>query len=115
MSDETRPVLVRFLDELEAIGEVHEEVYDTDVRERLAERIESVFVSREAAPAASDELGMFSDEANSRVAAALDRFLVDMSAAAASIDDPGARRDSVWDAEATSTSGLTVDEFLGWP
>ena len=115
MSEEIRSVLVRFLDELEAIGETHEEVYDTDVRDRLAAHIESAFVDAAGELPTSTDLGMFSAEANERVKSALDRFLAEGRAACASISDPAVRRAAVWDEDARSSSGLSVDEFLGWP
>ena len=37
---------MRFLDALEAIGVEHEEVYDTDVRERLGAIIEQRLIAR---------------------------------------------------------------------
>ena len=113
--DRVRTLLVRFLDDLEAIGERHEEVYDTDVRERLGERIEELFVARARGPELDLDLGMFSPEGNELVGRALLRFLTAAVEAGGAISDPTARRAAVWDADATSTSGASVDEFLGWP
>src|SRR5688572_18661759 len=107
-----REVLIRFLDALESIGVDHEEVYDTDVRERLAEAIERNLIAPGASVNVPAKLGMFSDEADERVVAALHRYLTDARRRADELGlDEAARRTAVWDPEAASTSGATVDEF----
>ena len=63
-----------------------------------------------------DSLGMFSDEGNRAVAAALQAYV---SAAlprggVLGLDADG-RRAAVWNEEVTSSSGAPVDDFLGWP
>ena len=108
MDEQLRLALVALLDALEAIGKQHEEVYDTDVRERMADAIE-----RGEVPAS---LGMFSDEGNRAVAAALHAYLsVARSHASALGLDADGRRAAVWNEEVTSSSGAPVDDFLGWP
>lgn len=110
-----RDALIRFLDALEAIGERHEEVYDTDVRERLAAAIEGNLITPSGPIDVPSNLGMFDDEANQRVGAALQAYLTDVRRQADELGlDETARRAAVWDPDATSTSGATVDEFLGW-
>jgi hypothetical protein len=110
-----REPLVRFLDALEAIGAKHEEVYDTDVRERVAAVIEQRLIASSTEVDVSDELGMFSSEGNQLVRSALVSYLAEAStrADAANLDE-SARRAAVWDGEAVSSSGTPVDEFLGW-
>ncbi len=66
MSAALRESLVRFLDALEAIGAEHEEVYDTDVRERLAAVIDHRLVTTSHEVAVPHELGMFSPAARCR-------------------------------------------------
>ena len=110
-----RDALIRFLDTLEAIGEDHEEVYDTDVREQLGEAIERNLIIPAGPIETPTKLGMFSDEADERVAAALGAYLTEARRQADELRlDEVARRRAVWDPDATSTSGATVDEFLGW-
>jgi hypothetical protein len=110
-----REALIRFLDALESIGVDHEEVYDTDVRERLGEAIERNLIAPGGSVDVPAKLGMFSDEADERVVAALYRYLTAARRRADELGlDEAARRTAVWDPEATSTSGATVDEFLGW-
>jgi hypothetical protein len=72
-----REALIQFLDTLESIGVDHEEVYDTDVRERLGEAIERNLIAPSGSVDVPAKLGMFSDEADERVAAALHRYLTD--------------------------------------
>ena len=94
-----REPLVRFLDALEAVGAEHEEVYDTDVRERLAEVIEQRLITRSREVEVSDELGMFSPEGNQLVRAALVSYLAEACkprADALNLDE-AARRAAVWD------------------
>ena len=115
MSSGMREPLVRFLDALEAIGAEHEEVYDTDVRERLGAVIEQRLIARSDTVEVPDELGMFSSEGNQLVRTALVNYLAEAStrADAANLDE-SARRAAVWDGEAASSNGTPVDEFLGW-
>jgi hypothetical protein len=59
---------------------------------------------------------MFSDDGNQAVGAALTTFLTRAQPQARALGlDEAARRAAVWDAEATSSSGAPVDDFLGWP
>ncbi len=46
MTPSMRGYLTAFLDQLERIGEQHDELYDTDVRERMAEVLEQTLVPR---------------------------------------------------------------------
>jgi hypothetical protein len=115
MSNGMRDPLVRFLDALEAIGAEHEEVYDTDVRERLAAVIEQRLIVKSSEVDVPDELGMFSPEGNQLVRAALVTYLDEAAPRADALNlDEAARRAAVWDGEAVSTNGMPVDEFLGW-
>ena len=115
MSSGMRAALVRFLDALEAIGAEHEEVYDTDVRERLAAVIEQRLITKPHDVDVPDELGMFSVEGNRLVREALVSYLAEAAPRADALNlDEAARRAAVWDGEAASSNGTPVDEFLGW-
>jgi hypothetical protein len=62
-----------------------------------------------------DELGMFSLEGNRLVRTALASYLAEATPRADALKlDEAARRAAVWNAEAASSSGTPVDEFLGW-
>jgi len=115
MSTAMRDPLVRLLDAMESIGTSHEEIYDTDVRERVADAIERHLVTPSRSLAVPEDLGMFSDEGNELLRSAVERYLGEAMPIADALDlDEATRRSAIWDAEATSSSGLTVDEFLGW-
>ncbi len=110
-----REPLVRFLEALEAIGVEHGEVYDTDVRERMADAVEQRLITRSRQGELSDDFGMFSPEGNRLVRDAVASYLAEAGPIADALNlDEAARRASVWDAEAASTKGMPVDEFLGW-
>jgi hypothetical protein len=116
VSNEMRAALIEYLDALEAIGAAHEELFDTDVRERLAATIEQVFVLRQGPLAVPIDLGMFSTDANEALSSATAAYLATAAIRARALGlDEAARRAAVWDAEATSSAGTPVDEFLGWP
>jgi hypothetical protein len=115
MSGGMREPLVRFLDALEAVGIEHEEVYDTDVRERLAAVIDQRLITKANVDDVPDELGMFSPQGNLLVPAALVSYLAEAGTRADELNlDERARRAAVWDGEAASSNGMPVDEFLGW-
>ena len=110
-----REPLVRLLDAMEAIGAKHEEIFDTDVRERLGDAIERSLITPSGPIAVPADMGMFSDEGNAAVRSALMDYLAEAAPLADALAlDESARRAAVWDEGATSTSGLSVDEFLGW-
>jgi hypothetical protein len=58
---------------------------------------------------------MFSDEGNAAVTRAVDQYLSAIVPLSDKLQLGGEeRRAAVWDAEAASSRGTTVDEFLGW-
>jgi hypothetical protein len=115
MSTAMREPLVRLLDAMEAIGNDHEEIFDTDVRERVGDVIERSLVTQIDTVSVPADLGMFSDDGNEQLRSVLERYLTDATQIAGALGlDESARRSAVWDEEAASTSGLSVDEFLGW-
>jgi hypothetical protein len=63
------------LESLEEIGDAHPELYDTDVRERLWQILEHRVVRAETDYPIPSDLGMFSDDANRKLHAVLERGL----------------------------------------
>jgi transketolase len=110
-----RAALRRLLDDLEELGQTHDEVYDTDVREHMAEAIVSGLLSELGTAGDPAEFGMFSAEGNVAVRQAVEKYL---STAVPTADELGLdqreRTTAIWDAEVTSSQGTPVDEFLGW-
>lgn len=116
MAPTMRGHLTAFLDQLERIGLEHDELYDTDVRERMAEVIERTLVEGAGPIDVPRSLGMFSEEGNARVQAALATYLGSALPLATELAlDEAGRRDAVWDEGGGSSAGTSVDEFLGWP
>ena len=110
-----RALLVEFMDRLESIGEDHEELYDTDVRERMGEVIDNLLISPTGSTEIPADMGMFSAEGNRRVVDALRHYLDRAVPRAEELGlDAAARSAAVWDGDAISAAGSSVDEFLGW-
>lgn len=68
-------ILLELLQDLEAIGEDHEELFDSEVRDRMGEAILAGFVRSIPNYVVSDDLGMFNDRANRRVKEALQSYI----------------------------------------
>lgn len=110
-----RAALRTLLDDLEGVGQVHGEVYDTVVRERMAEAIVGALMPDLGAVEEPEEFGMFSDEGNAAVRQAVEQYLSVAVPRATELGlDQRGRVSAVWDAEVTSSQGTPVDEFLGW-
>jgi len=116
-----RPVgwssMAALLEDLEAIGEQHAEVYDTDVRERMWAIVDRVLLKRTGDRVIPDDLGMLTDEGNRRLKAALEENLERLDAIFAifKLDTEHDRRRSFLNPKLTSESGRHVDDFFGHP
>lgn len=78
--------LSALLDALEEIAEDHAELFDTDVREHMWECVERRFIRLQADYQIPAEFGMFSDEANARLRAALEHHLGNFTAVSRALD-----------------------------
>jgi hypothetical protein len=67
--------LLKLLTTLEALGEIHEELYDSEVRERMRNAIMDGFVREKPNFEVPRDLGMFTDEANGAVQRALEIYI----------------------------------------
>ncbi len=67
--------LLKLLKTLESLGDVHEELYDSEVRERIGNAIMDGFVRNLPGYFVPRDLGMFSDEANCLVQHALEDYI----------------------------------------
>lgn len=63
------------LDQLETIGETHEELYDTDCREQMSAAVMKRFLAMIKGSRMPQHFGMFSDDGNLAVRSALDAFI----------------------------------------
>ena len=77
--------LLQLLKELEAIGEQHEELYDSEVREIIGNAIAEGFIRRTSGYRVPDGVKMYSDSANTSVRNALVQYIADAGQAASEI------------------------------
>lgn len=108
-------ILKNLLDQLEGIGEDHEELFDSEVRQYMSNAIVQAFVRSQQDYSVPDNLGMFSDEANNAVKSAIVQYIADASRKA---DEIGLQRFhdrllAVQDGSVRSYGGNDYDEFLG--
>ncbi len=73
-------ILLELLKKLEAIGEKHEELFDSDVRQRMSNAVLDAFVRQSSA--VPEDFGLYSSEANSEVHAALEHYVSEANARA---------------------------------
>ena len=106
------------LESLEEIGDAHSELYDTDVRERLWQIVEHRVVRAETDYPIPADLGMFSDDANRKLHAVLERGLSNLLLAfeVCGLRTPEQRLHSLQNPGVkTPRHQYTYEEFLGSP
>ena len=105
--------LLNSLDKLVDGG--HEEVMDTDVRERMHDAVYKTLVDPQPDYQLPAEFGMFSPEGNDQVRASLAKFFAHPEfTEAKKLPTPKARLDAFQDIEVESTAGNTYDEYFGY-
>lgn len=105
-----------FLESLDAIAETHDELTDTEVRERLREVIDYHFVwDRPVGDDFPRCYAMFSDEGDAAVAAAVRAFVIEAAALARDegIEPGTARHAAIEDPAILTAAGNLYDEYLG--
>ena len=112
-------ILLELLNALEAIGEKHPELYDTDCREDLAEPLFAGFIS--AAPDSSGykvptNVGLFSDEGNQAAQAAIQAYIdkAVLLAAEFNLDTFHKRLAAFQNVDIATPHGRPYDDFFGW-
>lgn len=112
-----KEILRKMLDRLEAIGEDHEELFDTEVRQAMSNAILDGFVRLEKNQAYKlpEYFGMFSEKANEEVKATIAHFIAEAKRRAdeLKICRFHDRLNAVQDESVTSLGGNDYDEFLG--
>lgn len=68
-------LLQRLLERLESIGHQHEEIFDSEVRERMGMAIMDGFVHDRVDYTISNDMGMFSEEANVAVRSSIQEYV----------------------------------------
>src|SRR5215475_2425259 len=117
--DELRKALEDLLKELVAVSKDHGEIFDTDVREQMFDAVYDGFLKPKEHYAPPENFGMFSDEGNQRVKAALENYIKRANARAEEIglSDPNERLAAFQDTEFSIGEGedtVMFDDFFGW-
>jgi len=110
-----KDILKKLLDRLETIGENHEELFDSDVRENMGIAIMEGFVRRREDYTIPDDFGMFSKEGNEEVKSAIVQYITDARQKAEEdrINTFHDRLNALQDGTVRSLGGNDYDEFLG--
>ena len=111
-----KKLLRQLLNRLERIGETHEEVFDTDVREAMAEAVFRGFIKPERGFALPDDFAMFQPEGNRAVREALVEYITAANARAAGLGLTAFadRLAAFQDGSVESKAGSYYDDFFGW-
>jgi hypothetical protein len=111
-----KKALEQLINALDKVFEEHEEVGDTAVRELMYDAVHKSFIVPQAAYELPEEFGMFSNEGNQKVRAALKKFLThpDVAAAATKLKTPKERLDAFQDVDVESSEGNSYDEYFGY-
>jgi hypothetical protein len=109
-------ILKLLLDDLDRIAESSEEIFDTEVRERMRDAVHHSFIKPKSRYVLSDEFGMFTKRANAKVKAALRRFLdaAKIVAKKEGLATPDARLAAFQNTDLTSGEGNHYDDFFGY-
>ena len=109
-----KKALKALLNALDAIAEDHEEVTDTDVRERMRDVVENMLLEPAPGYVVPDEFGMFEPDGNARVMAALLKFVAAAKAEAAGLKTRADRLRAFQDEKLTSRDGNYYDDYFGY-
>jgi hypothetical protein len=109
-------LLVELLNDLDAIGQAHDEIGDTDVREQMSAAVFDGFIQPRSQFSLPSEFGMFSEVGNRLVRAALEKFLQRAGpvAQAQGIQSDQQRLDAFQAESVQSASGTYYDDYFGW-
>jgi hypothetical protein len=109
-------ILQLLLDDLDKIAESSEEIFDTEVRDRMRDAVHYGFLKPKSRYVLPDDFGMFTKRANAKVKAALHRFLDAAKTAAKKegLVTPDARLAAFQNNEVTSAEGNYYDDFFGY-
>src|SRR5437870_5214568 len=111
------PVLLSLLETLDAIGKDHAELYDSEVRNQMGGAVFSGFLQRKNGYVLPDSFGLYSDEGNRKVKAALASFNQAANARAQELglNDFHSRLAAFQNSDvSTSGEGNYHDDFFGW-
>ncbi len=111
-----KQALRQFLAALDKIFEKHEELGDTDVREQMYRAIYRGFIQPQPGYSLPRKFGMFSDQGNDLLRAALHGFLAhaEILAAARTLKTPEDRFAALQDGTVKTREGTTYFEYFGY-
>lgn len=110
-------LLRQLLDALDEVAEEHEEIYDTECRERMGDPVFHLFLKPgSAVDRFPSDFGLFDEEANQRAHAALMRYVRDATALASrlGISTFHARLAAFQNGDVRSGAGNYFDDYFGW-
>ena len=108
--------LEQLLNNLDEVFAEHEEIGDTDVKQRMYAAVRDGFIVPRAGYTLPKEFGMFSEEGDQLVRAALQSFLAhpEVSKASTLLKTPKERMAAFQDSNIKSSRGMYYDEFFGY-
>lgn len=108
--------LLKLLTDLDTIGAVHTEIFDTAVREELHGAIFDSFINKTEEYELSRYYAMFSDEANELIHEALERFLANPEVIAArdELATSKERLNVFQNSSVVSSEGIEIGDYFGW-
>jgi hypothetical protein len=109
--------LASLLNDLDEISKEHEEIYDTEVRERLWAYLESRFIRYDKATQLPEKFGMFSEDGNKSVrkAFASNTISLDAIIEVFELDTDQKREITFTNPELTNDNGNYLDSYFGAP
>jgi hypothetical protein len=108
-------LLLELLNRLEAIGQEHEEIYDSEVRDQMREAVHDGFLDLVPGYKLPDTFGLRSDEGNRLVREALSSYIEAATAKAQALGLTFKQRLNAFQStDAMTPTGTTADEFCGY-
>ncbi|MGD9128641.1 MAG: hypothetical protein PVH19_14790 [Planctomycetia bacterium] len=110
-------LLLQLLNRLEKIGNVHEELYDTECRERISNAVMDGFIRKKIDFVLADDFGLHTTEANFAVKEALAEYITNANVKAIElgVDDFHKRLTAFQNSNVKSDGeGNFYDDFFGY-
>ena len=110
-----KKALKQLLNALDRVFDEHEEVGDTAVRQFMYAAVHKAFIIPQPGYELPAEFGMFSEEGERKVRAALEKFLThpEVAAAATRLKTAKERLDAFQDSDVESSEGNIYEEYFG--
>jgi len=107
--------LKELLNNLDIVGEKHEEVGDTDVREQMSEVIQNQFIEPQEGYEQPESYGMFSEQGNKQVHIAISKFISTIvpKINSTGLTNAAERLNSFEDEDIESDDGMYYDDYFG--